>query len=122
MDQKGIVAVGGSVRLQFLSGIAGFLILAWFGQAIHAVAFAYGTVLMVLNGFWLAHRLEKIRVMDAKSGQVSLYAGAVVRFVALIIGLLFAHQLGLHLLFVAAGIFVAQVSLFAFAFVESQRT
>jgi len=119
MKQEGLVAVGGSVRLQLWSGIAGILLLVLFGQAAYAFAYGYGVLLMVVNGIWLAARLGKVRGLDVKSGQSSLFAGAAIRFVALIAGLFLAHFLGLHLLVVAAGMFVAQMALFVFALVDS---
>jgi len=116
-----IFAVRATVRLQLLSGIAGFLILTLIGQSVFAVAYLYGVVLMVANGMWLATRLGKVRDMDANDGQQSLYAGAAIRFVALIAGLLLAHVLKLHLLYVAGGMFVAQMALFLSALLEIRK-
>ena len=115
MTQEGLVAAGGSVRLQLWSGIAGFLLLTLVGQLTYALAYGYGVALMVANGMWLAYRLGKVRDLDVRAGQGSLYAGAAMRFVALLAGLLLAQLFGLHLLVVAAGMFVAQLALFVFA-------
>jgi len=68
--------------------------------------------LMVVNGYWLASRLAKVDGLDVRHGQQSLYAGAAIRFIALIAGLLLAQLLGFHLLVVAIGMFIAQAALF----------
>jgi len=102
-------------------GLAGFLILIVYGQIAYALAYAYGVILMAVNGMWLAGRLGKVRDMDVKAGQQSLYAGAAMRFVALIAGLFLAQVLGLHLLLVAIGIFMAQMGLFIYALLESRK-
>jgi len=116
-----IYAVRATVQLQLLSGIAGFLILALISQSAFAFAYLYGVVLMVANGIWLAARLGKVRNMDAKGGQQSLYAGAAIRFIALIAGLLLAQMLKLHLLYVAGGMFIAQMALFLSALLEIRK-
>jgi len=121
MAQESLVAVSGSFWLQLLSGMAGFLLLVLFGQTAYAFAYGYGVLLMVVNGIWLAARLGKVRELDVKSGQSSLFAGAAIRFIALIAGLFLAQFLGLHLLVVAAGMFVAQMALFVFALVDSGK-
>jgi len=103
------------LRLQLVLGFVGFLLLAVIGHMNYAQPFLYGALLMAVNGWWLARRLDKTNGLDVEAGQRSLYAGAAIRFVALIAGLLLAYVIGLHLLLVAAGMFVAQVSVFVSA-------
>jgi len=121
MAQESLVAVSRSFWLQLLSGMAGSLLLILIGQTAYALAFGYGVVLMMLNGIWLAGRLGKVRDLEVWAGPSSLYAGAAMRFIALLAGLLLAQLLGLHLLVVAAGMFVAQMALFVFALIESGK-
>ncbi len=102
-------------RMQFVLGLVVFLLLAVIGQVNYAQSFLYGLLLMAVNGWWLARRLDKVSVLDVAAGQRSVYAGAAIRFVALIAALLVAYVIGLHLLLVAAGMFVAQVGVFVSA-------
>jgi len=115
------MAVRAIVRLQLCLGLVGFLILMLYGQMGYAFAYAYGVTLMAVNGMWLAGRLGKVQGLDVRAGQQSLYAGAAMRFVALIAGLLLAHMLSLHLLLVAIGMFMAQMGLFIYALFESRK-
>lgn len=114
-------AVGSIMRLQVLVGVLGFVVLALYGQMELALSLSYGVAMMVLNAIWLVVRLDKTRGMDAGSGTRSLYVGAVLRFVALIVGLGLAHFAGLHLLVVAAGIFIAQAVVFVSAVVGFRK-
>lgn len=108
-------------RLQVTVGILGLLALMAFGQAGYGFAFIYGVALMMVNGWWLAKRLEKTKGLDVQAGQRSLLAGAALRFAALIAGLALGFLIGLHLLAVAAGMFVAQVVVFFSALKEFKR-
>jgi len=63
----------------------------------------------------------KTNGLSVEAGQRSLYAGAAIRFVSLIVGLLLAYAMGLHLLLVAAGMFVAQTVIFISALVGFKR-
>jgi len=103
------------LRLQLVLGTLGFSMLATLSQMNYALSFLCGVLLMAVNGWWLARRLDKTSGLGVEAGQQSLYAGAAIRFIALIAGLLLAHVAGLHLLLVAAGMFVAQVSVFVLA-------
>jgi len=103
------------LRLQLVLGLFVFLLLAAMGQMNYAQSCLYGVLLMAVNGWWLARRLARVSGLDVEAGQRSLYAGAAIRFVALIAGLLLAYAIGLHLLLVAAGMFIAQVSVFVSA-------
>jgi len=105
------------IRMQLIMGIFGCLVLLVLGYTAFAGAFFYGVLLMVVNAWWLARRLVKALEMSVDAGQRALYAGAALRFVALIAGLLLGHMLGLHLMFVAAGLFVAQVLVFVAALI-----
>lgn len=106
------------IRRQAGVGTLFCLALVVFGYTGYGLALLYGVGLMMVNGWWLARRLAKTKGLDVRSGQRSLYAGAAVRFVALIVGLLIAQGLGLHLLAVAAGMFTAQAIVFASAVKE----
>ena len=103
------------IRLQLLFGVLGFAGLVLVGRIEFASALLYGVVLMMANAAWLARRLEKAKSLDAGAAQRSLYAGAAIRFVALLTGLLLAHALSFHLLLVAGGMFMAQAVIFACA-------
>jgi len=103
------------LRQQLMLGVLGFLALAAFAQILYAISFFCGVLMMVANGWWLARRFEKTTGLSVESSQRSLYAGAAVRFMSLIAGLLLAQLIGLHLLLVAAGMFVAQVLVFVSA-------
>jgi len=104
-------------RMQLLVGVVGFLLLLVFSGLGWALAYFYGLGLMMVNASWLARRLDKTRELDVEESQRSLFAGAGLRFVALIAGLLLAHWIGLHLLLVAGGMFVAQLVVFLTAIV-----
>ena len=110
-------AVGLMVRLQILVGTLGFIGLMLYDQPNAALSLLYGVAMMIVNALWLSRRLDKTRGMDADSGKRSLYIGAVLRFMALIAGLMLAHLAGLHLLVVAAGVFIAQAVVFVSAIV-----
>ena len=113
LDQR--IALKRIIATQFVAGLLGFTLITMFGHLLYGVSFVCGTVIMVINGLWLAARLEKGCSMNVQEGQRSLYAGAAMRFVSLLAGLLFAYAFGLHLLFVAVGMFVAQVLVFVLA-------
>ncbi len=109
------------VRMQVVAGVLGSLALIVFGYVDYAYAYLFGVLLMTANAWWLARRLNKALVMSAEAGQRSLYAGAALRFVALIAGLLLGHFIGLHLMLVAAGIFVAQALIYVGALLELKK-
>jgi len=109
------------LRLQIIAGVAGSVAFEVFGQTVYALSFLSGVMLMAANGWWLAIRLDRTEGLGVEAGQRSLYAGAVVRFVALLAGLLLAQVIGLHLLLIAAGMFIAQVVVFVSALVGFNR-
>ena len=114
-------AIGQIIRLQIVVGVIGCVGLIAYDQTGFALSLLYGVAMMVVNSLWLARRLDKTRGMDADSGKRSLYAGAVLRFIALIVGLGLAHLAGLHLLVVAAGVFVSQDVVFVSAVVGFRK-
>jgi len=109
------------LRAQLVAGALGFAVLMLIGQADFAFALLYGLMLMVVNAWWLARRLEKTRGLGVEASQRSLFAGASLRFVALLAGLLLAHLIGLHLLAVASGMFIAQAVVFVTAALEFKK-
>ncbi|MFQ5355192.1 MAG: ATP synthase subunit I [Mariprofundaceae bacterium] len=76
---------------------------------------AFGVLFSLLNGAWLAKRIERAGSLDQAGGQRVLYLGAVARFLALIVALTLAHKLGFHLLAVAGGLLVAQLTMFGYS-------
>jgi len=104
--------------MQVIAGILGSLILLMLGYALFATAFFYGVLLMVVNAWLLARRLNQALEMSVEVIQRSIYAGAAIRFVILIAGLLLGHWLGLHLMVVAAGMFAAQVLVYMLALID----
>jgi len=114
-------AIGLMVRLQMVVGVLGFATLVVADQAGSALSLLYGVAMMVVNSIWLARRLDRTQGLDAGAGKRSLYVGAVLRFAALIAGLMLAYLAGLHLLVVAAGVFLAQAVVFVTALVGIRK-
>ncbi len=108
-------------RTQAIVGTLGFVGLIVLTQAVYAFSLLYGACLMMGNAWWLAYRLEKTQGLEVEAGQRSLFAGAALRFVALIVALLVAQLIGLHLLIVAAGMFIAQAAVFVTALIEFKK-
>jgi len=92
----------------------------WLGM-MSMLAFAWGVVLAMVSGYFLARRVSQAAVTEARRGQRLLYAGAVWRFLGVLAGLVLAWGLGLHLLLVAAGMLLAQVVMFAVAALDARR-
>jgi len=82
---------------------------------ISGLSVGYGVLFSLLNGFWLAKRIEQSNRMDLSGGQRFLYAGAVIRFLLFLFALIVASMTGLQLLAVAGGLLVAQVAMYAYA-------
>ncbi|MDX8410901.1 MAG: ATP synthase subunit I [Mariprofundaceae bacterium] len=99
-------------RRQIICGlvVAGFVV--FFVSWHVALAVLYGVGMGLVNGYLMARRIEKASGMEMMSGQRVVYAGAVLRFVGVLLALGAAHLLGLHLLAVAGGYLVAQVASF----------
>ena len=112
MSLKNDAVLRSILRQQLMFGVFGFFALVSIGQMLYGISFFFGVLMMAVNGCWLAKRFEKTSGLSVESSQRSLYAGAAVRFVALIAGLVLAHLIGFHLLLVAAGMFVAQAVVF----------
>ena len=99
---------------QAIAGLVGSSVAGvWLGAAL-ALSLAYGVLLTILNGFFLARHVGRAAA-DKVNGQRLLYAGAVLRFVGIIVALLLAYRLGLHLLMVAGGMLLTQVVSFTYA-------
>ncbi|HXH73087.1 MAG TPA: ATP synthase subunit I [Mariprofundaceae bacterium] len=79
-------------------------------------AFAYGLVLMAANAMVLVRVVSRASRQEARTGQRLLYGMAVARFLAVLALLAVAYRLGLHLLYVAAGMLVAQVAVYITGF------
>jgi len=99
------------VRQMLVGGLVGVGFAFFLGLEI-GMAILFGVLLMVVNAIWLNRRMMATDGLDAEAGQRSLYSGAVFRFAGLFLGLLTAGAIGLHLLFVALGMFVAQSVMF----------
>jgi len=100
---------------QVIAGMLGSAVIAICSGAALSIGFAYGVLLMMLNGVFLAARVRRASAADSENGQRLLYAGAVLRFMGVMVALMLAYRLGLYLLVVAAGMLVAQVTLFIYA-------
>ncbi|MDX8395384.1 MAG: ATP synthase subunit I [Mariprofundaceae bacterium] len=107
--------------MQAITGILGFLVLLMAGYSAFAVAFFYGVLLMILNAWILARRLNQALEMSLEAIQRSIYAGAAIRFVVLIAGLLLGHFLGMHLMVVAVGMFMSQVLVYMLALIDLRK-
>ncbi|HKI62488.1 MAG TPA: ATP synthase subunit I [Mariprofundaceae bacterium] len=95
--------------------IAGGCVAVGFALFVHleiGLAVLFGVVLMVVNAAWLNRRMMATEGLDVEAGQRNLYSGAALRFGGLLLGLLVAGVMGLHLLYVALGMFVAQAVIF----------
>jgi len=97
------------------AGLAGISATALWSGFAPAVGVAYGILLSMINSAWLARGVRHAVRLDLASGQRVLYMGAVLRFLVILAALLLAYGLGLHLLAVAGGMFLAQMALFVYA-------
>lgn len=106
---------------QVALGVAvSFALAYWLGFVLGGSCL-FGVALMFLNNLWLARRVADSARLDAKGAKRLLYVGAVVRFFVLLLAMLLAYVFGLHLLFVAAGIFLAQAVVFVRTALASKR-
>jgi hypothetical protein len=105
-------------------GVCGILVALmiglWLGLMV-GLSVVYGVLFSLLNGVWLARRIERAGNMDHVSGQRVLYLGAAMRFLALLAVLVLAYALGLHLLAVAGGLLVAQLALFGYSAARAKQ-
>jgi len=100
------------MRKQLIVGLVVAAGCALFAGLMVGAAVLFGVLLMIGNAAWMSNRLLATQGLDEEAGQQSLYKGAALRFAGLLLGLLMAGAMGLHLLFVALGMFVAQAVLF----------
>jgi len=114
----GNIWVSGALAALKWQAVCGLVVSAiiglWLGL-MPGLAVAYGVLFSLLNGIWLARRIERASGLDQAGGQRVLYLGAVARFLALIVALALAYKLGFHLLAVAGGLLVAQLALFGYS-------
>jgi len=101
--------------LQLAAGAVASSAAAWWQGPVIAAGVAYGIGFSMLNAFWLAQRMDRASRLDRANSQRVVYAGAVQRFLFLLLALFAAYRLGLHLLAVAAGMLVAQMAIFVYA-------
>jgi len=107
--------------MQIIAGILGCLILLMLSYGAFAVAYFYGVLLMIVNAWLLARKLNQANELSVEAIQRSIYAGAAIRFVIVIAGLLLGHLLDLHLMVVAVGMFAAQVLVYMLALIDLQK-
>jgi len=88
---------------------------AWFFNVGIAFGVGFGVLVAMLTAVLLGRRIDAAAMAQPELGERMLYAGAVLRFVAVLLALLLAYWLGLHLLAVAAGMLLAQVAMFVYA-------
>jgi len=99
----------GIARVQFLVVfLASVFALFWQG-GVMAISFLSGGILVSLNSVLLARSVVGSSQVEGADGRGVLYRSAVVRFLLLIVALTGANLMGLHLLAIAAGMFMAYV-------------
>jgi len=94
----------------------------WFFNVGIAFGVGFGVLVAMFSALLLGRRIDAAVVAQPEIGQRMLYAGAVLRFVAVLLALFLAYWLGLHLLAVAAGILLAQIAMFAYAARHARRS
>ncbi|MDX8392701.1 MAG: ATP synthase subunit I [Mariprofundaceae bacterium] len=100
---------------QLGASVPAVLATTWvFGVGI-ASGVMFGVFVTMLSTVLLGRRIEAAAQAQPEAGQRMLYAGAVVRFIAVLVALVLAYGLGLHLLAVAAGMLLAQLAMFVYA-------
>ncbi len=100
---------------QLGAGLAGMAAAVWFFDVGVALGLGFGVLVAMFSALMLGRRIDAAASAQPEIGQRMLYAGAVARFVTVLLALLLAYWLGLHLLAVAAGMLLAQVAIFAYA-------
>jgi len=99
----------GIYRHQVGAGIVLMALLTLAGEYVLAASCLFGSLLMAAGSWELARRLKTSELLDADSLQASLYKGAVLRFMLILLGLATGFLLGLNLPAIAGGMFAAQV-------------
>ncbi|TLS68209.1 hypothetical protein FEF65_04230 [Mariprofundus erugo] len=108
-------------RYQLSAGMILMVVFAVAGNYLAGFSCLFGSMLMASGSWELARRLASSAAsVSADDLQGSLYRGAVVRFVLILVGLAVGFLLGLDLPAVAGGMFAAQV-LFYFASLKMYR-
>ena len=101
--------LSGVARVQFLTVLlASVFVWLWQSEVI-AISFLSGGALVGLNSVLLARSVVGSSQVEGADGRGVLYRSAVVRFILLIVALIGANLMGLHLLAIAAGMFMAYV-------------
>jgi hypothetical protein len=119
--QTGEIPALGLLRLQLIVAI----LLGGGGAVLFnpmvGMSLAYGVLTMMGGGWFLRRRIEQAANLTVEDGRRLLYAAAVQRFTGILVLLVMAYAIGLHLLAVAAGIFVAQSAVFLFGMRQAMR-
>ena len=97
------------VRYQVGAGIVLMAVFILLGKYTLGASCLFGALLMAAGSWELARRVVASGGLDADGLQVSLYKGAAIRFVLILIGLAAGFLLGLNLPAIAGGMFAAQV-------------
>jgi hypothetical protein len=107
---------------QALTGLMASLAMGfWLGMTV-MFSLAWGVLLAMGSGYFLARRLSRAALAGAERGRSLLHAGAAWRFLGVLAGLALAWALGLHLLVVAAGMLLAQLVMFVVAALGAGRS
>jgi len=99
----------GIYRYQVGAGLILMLVFTLMGDYKAGASCLFGALLMAAGAWELARRLTASGALDAERLQASLYKGAVLRFILILIGLAAGFMLGLNLPAIAGGMFAAQV-------------
>jgi F0F1-type ATP synthase assembly protein I len=111
----------GVSRAQFLTVLlASVFVWLWQDEMI-TVSFLSGGALVGLNSVLLARSVVGSSQVEGADGRGVLYRSAVVRFLLLIAALIGANLMGLHLLAIAAGMFMAYVGGYLYIVKVSSR-
>jgi len=107
--------IRGALFWQAIAGLAGSIAVVIWLDTVLMLSLAYGVLLTMFSGFFLACHVQRAGNADKANGQRLLYTGAALRFLGVLAALLLSYRLGLHLLVVAGGMLLAQIALFTYA-------
>jgi len=113
-------------KVYFKSGVVLLLVslimMVFFGL-VAAASVLCGEVIIFFAGKMTGSSLGKATVIDPDHGQKVLIAGSAKRFLVVLLALAVAYMVGLNLLYVAAGFFLAQfvIAIFGFQISLSER-
>jgi len=113
--QKSLLTIQAALFWQFGVGLAGVFAAGFFFGVWIASGVGFGVLVTMLSSVLLGRRIGAAAAAQPEDGQRMLYAGAVLRFVVVLLALMLALWLGLHLLAVAAGMVFAQGAMFVYA-------